>query len=312
MLNTETYLKKTEDPFILRNVKALANINGTLYSPEEAKVSVFDRGFLFGDGVYETGRSYDRVFLFLEDHIQRLKKSANRLGIPVPWTDSQLRAELVATAQAFGKDNIYFRMIITRGEVTQVGLDLQTQKPTGVILVQDLSEGLAKLQKEGYFLLTSSVLRNSAQSQDPNIKSSNYLNSILALKDVKERGAMDAILLNSEGWVTEGTTFSVFSVSSKGVLRTPALSVGILDGITRRYILTASQELIPSEEGIYSLREFQEASEVFIASSVREICPVYQWDDKRYPAPGEWTLKLQKAYRQVIEKSIRQAQSQKY
>jgi branched-chain amino acid aminotransferase len=196
-------------------------------------------------------------------------------------------------------------MIITRGEVSQVGLDISTENPTLVILVQDLSEGLNRLRSEGYFLLTSSVRRNSSQSQDPNIKSSNYLNSILALKDVKERGAMDAILLNADGFVTEGTTFSVFAVSSEGKLRTPALAVGILDGITRRHILKASQGICVTEEGAYTLEEFQNAREVFVASSVREICPVYQWDEKKYQAPGPLTLKLHEAYRKVVENSVK-------
>lgn len=289
----------------LESMKALANINGKILDPEKAKVSVFDRGFLFGDGVYETGRSYGRVFLFLDEHVRRLRKSADRLGIPVPWADTFLIDQLTATARAFGSDNIYFRLIVTRGEITQVGLDVATEKPTLVILVQDLSKGLSKLWSEGYYLLTSTVRRNSVQSQDPNIKSSNYLNSILALKDAKERGGMDAVLLNGDGKVTEGTTFSIFSVGTDGKLRTPALSVGILDGITRRHILKASEGIVETEEGFYSLEEFQNANEIFIASSVREICPVYRWDEREYTAPGPITLRLHEAYRREVEISIR-------
>ncbi|MFM8316403.1 MAG: aminotransferase class IV, partial [Deltaproteobacteria bacterium] len=183
-------------------MRALANINGKILQPEDAQVSVFDRGFLFGDGVYETGCSFQRTFLFLEDHIQRLRKSAGRLGIPVPWSDEFLKQQLRETAQAFGQNDIYFRIIITRGEVTHVGLDIQTNQPTLVILVQELSRELGQLRTRGYHLATSQVRRNPIQAQDPDIKSSNYLNSILALKDVRERGAMDAILLNGEGHVT--------------------------------------------------------------------------------------------------------------
>ena len=285
-------------------MRALANINGKILKPEHAQVSVFDRGFLFGDGVYETGCSYQRTFLFLEDHIHRLRKSAGRLGIPVPWSDDFLKQQLQETAQAFGQDDIYFRMIITRGEVTHVGLDIHTDQPTLVILVQELSRELDQLRTRGYHLATSQVRRNPSQAQDPNIKSSNYLNSILALKDVRERGAMDAILLNGEGHVTEGTTFSVFSISPKGILRTPALSVGILDGITRRYILAVAQGICPSEEGAYSLEEFQNAQEVFIASSVRGICPVFQWDEHRYQTPGALTLRLQEAYRKKLDEEV--------
>lgn len=285
-------------------MKALANINGQILKAEEAKVSVFDRGFLFGDGVYETGRSYDRVFLFLEEHLGRLRSSASRLGIPIPWSDEELKSQLKETAKVFNKDNIYFRMIVTRGELERVSLDVTTEKPTLVILVQDLSEGLSKLRSEGYFLLTSKVVRNSSLAQDPNIKSSNYLNSLLALKDVKERGAMDAVLLNAAGQVTEGTTFSVFSVSKEGNLRTPSLGVGILDSITRRHILKIGRTFLKVEEDFYRLDEFLNAKEVFVVSSVREVCPVYQWDDKKFTVPGQVTSQLQRMYREEIQNSI--------
>jgi len=286
-------------------MEVLANINGRISSPNDARVSVLDRGFLFGDGVYETGRSYDRHFLFLEEHIQRLRRSAERLGIEIPWSDGELESQLIETARQFGKDNIYFRMIVTRGEVNQIGLDVSSEKPNLVILVQDLSSQLGQLRTKGYYLLTSSVRRNSSQAQDPNIKSSNYLNSILALKDVKGRGAMDAVLLNSEGWVTEGTTFSVFSVGKDGVLRTPSLAVGILDGITRRHILQIAQGNLKCEEGSFALSDFQNADEVFIASSVREICPVYQWDQTHYSAPGKVTSFLQNEYQKMIQKIVK-------
>jgi len=285
-------------------MKALANINGIILKPEEAKVSVFDRGFLFGDGVYETGRSYERVFLFLEEHLARLRSSASRLGIPVLWSDDEITSRLKETAKVFNKDNIYFRIILTRGELDRVSLDVMTEKPTLVILVQDLSEGLSKLRSEGYFLLTSKIVRNSSLAQDPNIKSSNYLNSLLALKDVKERGGMDAVLLNAAGQVTEGTTFSVFSVSEKGVLRTPSLEVGILDSITRRHILKIGRTFLKVEEGFYRLDEFLNAKEVFVVSSVREVCPVYQWDEKKFEVPGKVTSQLQSRYRDEIKSSV--------
>ncbi|NBX92559.1 MAG: branched-chain amino acid aminotransferase [Proteobacteria bacterium] len=285
-------------------MNALTNINGKILAPEHAKVSVFDRGFLFGDGVYETGRSYDRVFLFLKEHLTRLRSSASRLGIPVIWSDEEIVSRLSQTAGQFGKDNVYFRIIITRGEIKKVGLDVMAGDPTLVILVQELSPGLPKLRTEGYSLLTSKVLRNSSLAQDPNIKSSNYLNSLLALKEATDRGAMDAVLLNANGQVTEGTTFSVFSVSLAGVLRTPDLKVGILDSITRRHVLKIAKEFMPVEEGIFDLREFLESKEVFLVSSVREICPVNQWDDRKFLAPGPITLRLQQAYREEIAKSI--------
>lgn len=271
---------------------AIVNINGVVQRAEDAKVSVFDRGFLFGDGVYETGKSRDRCFLFLDEHLERLRRSAGRLTIPIPWSDAQLTDWLSATARAFGKPDLYFRMVVTRGPVERVGLDVEAKDPTFVVIIQNISPTLAAVQSEGVHLATSSVIRNSALAQDPNIKTSNYLNSFLALQDAKRRGASDAIMCDREGHVAEGTTFSVFGVTAGGGLITASLEVGILDSITRRLVLELAKGLLNVREDFFKLNEFQACREVFIASSIREIIPVRQWDNLTYKVPGRYTREI--------------------
>ena len=282
-------------------MRAMVSVHGTVSEAKDAKVSVFDRGFLFGDAVYETGSAYEKCCLFLEEHFERFRRSAGKLAIPVPWSDAELTQELYKVTRAFQEPNLYFRMIVSRGVIDHVGLDLfENIKPTLVIVAQSLPD-LAKLRANGVKLLTSKVVRNSAKAQDPNIKTSNYLNSLLALQEVRARGGGDAILCDADGNVTEGTTFSVFGVTKEGKLITPALSVGILDSITRRHVLALAKTKMPAEEGIFNLENFQRCEEVFIVSSVREIVPVAEWDGKTYPVYGEKTKALADAFKKEIQ-----------
>lgn len=283
-------------------------VNGTVSDAKDAKVSVFDRGFLFGDGVYETGRSYDRTFVFLEEHWRRLRLSAAKLSIPLPWSDAELEKGLFEVAEAFGQSNVYFRTILTRGPIETVGIEVFSDNPpTLVHLIQHLDEAkLTQRRSEGVQLLTSSVIRNASDAQDPNIKTSNYLNSLLALQDVKRRGAEDAVMCDRKGHVTEGTTFSLFGVTREGTLITPPLDVGILDSITRRHVLEQAQGLLPTKEGRFTVQELLDCQEAFIASSVREIVPIKSWDGKTYPTvPGKFTLALQRKLRTVIDDYVK-------
>lgn len=270
------------------NTQALVFVNGKITSAKEARVSVFDRGFLFGDGVYETGKSVNRCPLFLEEHWARLRHSADRLAIPTPWSDGELSRGLFDTARLFGKPDVYFRTIITRGVIDRVGLDvLDCHEPTLIHIIHDLPAGLAKYREAGVRLATASIVRNPKNAQDPNIKTSNYLNSLLALQNAKSRGAEDALMCTIEGHVAEGTTFSVFGVTDNSTVITPSLDVGILDSITRRHILALAKKKFKVEEGFFDLSTFQDCLEVFIASSLREIVPVKEWDARQYSIHGE-------------------------
>lgn len=284
----------------------MAWIKGQVCTSENAKVSVFDRGFLFGDGVYETGRSYDRTFVFLEEHWKRLRSSAGKLAIEIPWSDAELEKGLFEVARAFKQDDIYFRTIVTRGTIESVSIDnFSAEEPSLVHIVQSLNQAkLDSVRKTGVKLLTSNVIRNASDAQDPNIKTSNYLNSLLALQDVKKRGADDAILCNRQGTVTEGTTFSVFGVTKAGSLITPSLNVGILDSITRRHVMEVAKKNMRVEEGEFPVSAFLDCPEAFIASSVREIVPVNAWDEKRFEAPGTHTKALQEGLRNTIQQYV--------
>lgn len=285
--------------------RALVYLNGKISGPEEAKVSVFDRGFLFGDGVYEVGRSYDRCFLFLEEHWARLRHSASCLGIPVPINDRELSETLFKVAKAFGDENVYFRTILTRGVVNAVSLDVQSVEPTCLHIVHELPKNLSHLHEFGIKLLTSTTQRNSSRAQDPNIKTSNYLNSLLALKDVRERGGEDAILCDPQGNVTEGTTFSIFGVTEDDSLITPALQVGILDSITRRHVLKLAKGHFKINEGFFKLDDFYRCKEVFISSSIREVAPVSKLDVMEYNVPGKVTTLLHESYRNEIRQYLK-------
>jgi len=289
-------------------MQALVSINGEILTQDKAMISVFDRGFLFGDGVYETGKSLDRCPLFLEEHLARLQRSASKLLIPVPWTQEVLKAYLFDLLKAFGKDNAYFRMYVTRGSIDTVGLDkFETARPNLVLFAQNLPESMDAKRRVGLSLLTSKIIRNSIKAQDPDIKTSNYLNSLLALQDVKSRGADDGVLCDLDGNVTEGTTFSIFGITKQGTLITPSLEVGILNSITRKHIVQLAKKVMQVEEGIYPLAEFQNCIEVFIASSVREIFPVREWDGVKFNPDFKMSLSLLEKFQVEIEEYVRKS-----
>ncbi|MCB0418857.1 MAG: aminotransferase class IV [Bdellovibrionales bacterium] len=283
----------------------LAWINGKVCDARNAMVSVMDRGFLFGDGVYEAGRSYDRCFLFLEEHWRRLRSSAGKLELPVPWSDQKLTDGLHEAARAYGHANVCFRTVVTRGIIDSVGLHLtDTPEQTLVHLITEVPDKFEAQRKAGVKILTSSVRRNPVLAQDPNIKTSNYLNSLLACQDVKKRGVVDGILCDFRGNVTEGTNFSIFGVTKENVVITPGLEVGILDSITRRHVLSVASTKFAVREAAIPLAEFQNCKEVFIVSSTREIVGVSDWDGKLYSAPGEVTQFLLRLLRDEIRQYV--------
>ena len=275
---------------------SIISLNGVITPAEEARIPIMDRGFLFGDGIYETGRTYSSCFLFLEEHLRRLRTSAERLHIPLPWDDKYLVDQLIRTARAQELPDVYFRIIVTRGVVDYLGLDVglsafePSLQPSLVIVIQPLH--LPDYEK-GMTLITSQVQRNSPKAQDPSIKTCNYLNSLLALWDAKKAKADDAIMLDANGWVAEGTTFSLFGVDANQTLLTPSLDIGILDSIMRRHVLElAHRHGLSTQEGKWSHIEFKKCREIFIASSVREVLGISKWDDTTYPCPGPLTLEM--------------------
>jgi branched-chain amino acid aminotransferase len=277
-------------------------INGHLCRPEEAKISVFDRGFLYGDGIYEVTRSYGRVLFALEEHIDRLYNSARLIALDIGYEKTGLIKELYRLYKQVNRDDIYMRVIITRGE-GQISLDpAAATKPNMVVIFKDLPPIDAKLYDTGVDVITASIQRNPKKSLDPNIKSGNYLNNILAMAEAKKQGAYDALMVNREGHVTEGTTWNVLMVKG-GVVVTPPDEADILHGITRKILKKlCKQNDILWQERFFAPDELKAADEVFLSSSLREVLPIRSVDGKSIGngKPGPVAERLAGIYKQYV------------
>lgn len=285
-------------------MKELVAINGEIFNPSEAKISVFDRGFLYGDGIYEVVRSYGRSLFGLEPHTNRLFNSADRLGINIGFSKREMMDEITRIYNAADRDDAYVRIVITRGE-GPITLDPNAApKPNIVILVKDIPPMDPKMYQEGIDLRIPSILRNSKKTVDPNVKSGNYLNNIMALAEAKQNGAHDAVMLNKDGHVTEGTTSNIYMVLNGGVV-TPPDRADILLGITRMYLKELCQENnIAWEERFFTADEMKAADEVFATGSVKEVIPVRSIDGEKIGdgGPGLVTKNLMALYKGLVKK----------
>ena len=291
-------------------MNAIINVNGQVLSPSDAKVSVFDRGYLYGDSLYEVVRSYQGRFYLLHEHLDRLKRSAELCKIKLDQNSEFYRKEIHRTFEAFqslpsnsGKD-AYMRIIISRG-AGKIGFDQSAVRtPTlYTIIVQSLDGFLPNRDLPGLSLKISPRLRVDRRALDPAMKSGNYLNSLLAYLDATETGYDDALLLDHEENLTEGTTFNIFYVKRQ-ILVTPPLDAGILVGITRRSVLQIAKELgIQTREIRFPKERLFEADEVFVSSSIKEILSVAQIDGKKIGEgkPGPVALKLHRVYQQKTQ-----------
>ena len=253
----------------------LANINGTITPLAEAVIPATDHGFLYGDSVYETIRTYRRRPFLIDDHLRRLHRSAAGIRLPLPWSDALLAGEIERTLErAAGPGEYGVRVVATRG-AGPLGYDpALCPRPNLAILVSHLVEPTERQRSEGIAAAITRVRRNPIAAQDPRIKSSCLLNCVLAGQEAALAGATEGIMLNIEGQVAEGTTTNVFFVSD-GILRTPSLECGILGGVTRDLVIElARQASIPFEEGAYPGADLSTASEIFLTSTTREILAV--------------------------------------
>ena len=276
------------------------NINGTIHKPEDAFVSVFDRAVLYGDGVYETLRTYHgKVFLYKE-HFRRLQLSMEGLGIKFIPTPEQLLEEIIKTLDAAKNPESMIRLIISRG-TSMIDLNPdESQKATLIIIVQEYKPFPKEYYECGADLIIANTRRNFPKSLSPSIKSLNLLNNFLAYKEAIERKAFDAILLSIDGHVTEGTTFNVFWVKDK-VIYTADESVGILHGVTRDMVLKlAEQNNIKWIKGLYTVDALFNADECFITSTLKEIMPVCIINNAKigFQCPGPITLLLMHQFHQ--------------
>ena len=211
-------------------------INGKLYDKADAKISVYDHGLLYGDGVFEGIRVYGGKVFRLQEHIDRLYDSARAIYLEIPLTPKQMAEAVESTVRANNKQEGYIRLIITRG-AGSLGLDpRKTSDPQVIIIVDDIALYPPELYENGLEIVTASTIRNHPNALSPRIKSLNYLNNIMAKVEAVRAGCLEALMLNHKGEVAECTGDNVFLVKH-GMLRTPPLDAGILEGVTRNAVL---------------------------------------------------------------------------
>ena len=275
-------------------MQVLVYVDGKLIPKEQAVISVFDHGFLYGDGVFEGIRVYDGNVFRLEEHIDRLYESANTIALEIPLTRDEMIQAILETVAANRKKDIYIRLVISRGP-GDLGIDpAKCRRPTIVIIADAISLYPQEVYDKGVSLVTSSIRRIPMESLDPRIKSLNYLNNILAKIEAKRAGAIEAIMLNRQGLVAECTADNLFMVK-KGTVKTPDLMQGALGGITRGAVLDlAGKAGIPCAETVLALHDIYNADECFLTGTGAEIVPVVSVDGRRIGdgRPGPVTKKL--------------------
>lgn len=279
------------------------NINGNIVDPENAWISVLDRGFLYGDSIYEVTFTINSKPFMLTEHLERLWFSASRLALPIHLTREELEQEIEKTLSALAAPRAYMRVIITRG-AGEISLDPNTAgRNNMVIITKTLGENPAWWYEKGVSVIIADTMRNPKNSIDPNIKSGNYLNNVLAMAEARDVGVFDAIMLNHEGNVSEGTTSNIWSVRN-GEFITPPLEAGLLSGITRKTLIRLARENgLTVREANITPTELMSADEVFLTSSTKLIVPITQIDSRPVGngAPGPTSLNLLEIYSQWIE-----------
>jgi branched-chain amino acid aminotransferase len=285
-------------------------VNGTITPADRAVVPVYDHGFLYGEGVYETLRTYDRVPFLFDRHLQRLRESAAYLSLPVPFTDAELRASVDDTVAAAGDlAEAYIRILVTRG-VGELSYDLSsTRTPSLVIIVKPLDEPPARTREDGIAVALVPMLRNHPRSVNPIIKSNNLLNNAMAMQEALRRGGEEALMCNYRGELAECSQSNFFLVRG-GAALTPPSSAGLLEGITRAFVFEVGEAIgVPVREAVLTPADLETADEAFITGTTREVTPVVRVDDRPIGngRPGEVTLRLLQGYQQRARELTRAA-----
>jgi len=263
---------------------AVCWINQTIKPAHEATISVFDHGLLYGDGIFEGLRFYQGKTFMLEAHLQRLQSSAEAIGLELPYSLEQIAQAIEQLIDAYSSDSGYLRLVVTRG-VGNLGLDPQKCSQPNLfiiadqIAVMDISE-----PGQGVSLHVANTRRTPARCLDPKIKSLNYLNNILARIEANHAGMDEALMLNLEGSVSEGSVDNIFIVRD-GELLTPPLEDGMLEGVTRAVIIDVARRAgIACHETSLGVSDLQQAQECFLTGTGAELIPVRQIDDHVFAA----------------------------
>ncbi|WP_146434787.1 branched-chain-amino-acid transaminase [Blastopirellula retiformator] len=276
-------------------------INGKYYSKEEAVVSVFDHGLLYGDGVFEGLRVYEGKVFRMEQHLKRLYDSAKAILLEIPLPIEAMTDAVLETVEKNGLANCYIRLLITRGAGT-LGLGPErTSNPQVIIIVDKISLYPEEHYRNGLEIVTASTIRNHPGALSPRIKSLNYLNNIMAKCEASKAGCLEALMLNHKGEVSECTADNIFIVKN-GVLMTPPTDAGILEGVTREAVLELAVEAgIPTQEKTLTRHDVYVADECFMTGTAAEVIAVVRIDSRPIgdARPGPITLKLQELFHKL-------------
>ncbi len=281
---------------------SLCWLDGTLVNEDQAKVSVFDHGLLYGDGVFEGIRFYNHRPFQLQPHLRRLLHSAKVIGLSIPYTVEEIADAINEVIGAFAEPDGYLRLVVTRGKGS-LGIDPSSCKRSTVFIIAERPAFVAPhVQKKGARLIIAATRRLPPDGLDPRVKSLNYLNHILARMEAVQAGADEAILLNTQGNVTEGTTDNVFVVRDQQIF-TPAVTEGALDGITRQVVLELAGELgLACRQQTLSPYDLYTADECFLTGTAVELIAVREIDGRMLPSsPGPVFHRLQEAFRNRIQ-----------
>jgi branched-chain amino acid aminotransferase len=278
-------------------------LNGEFVERENAKLSVFDHGVLYGDGVFEGIRSYSRRVFKLEEHIDRLYESADAISLKIPIVKEEFMKKVMDTLKVNDLDNAYIRAVVTRGE-GDLGLDPRKCKaPTIFIIADKIKLYPEEMYEKGLPITIAKTRRNHPITVDPRIKSLNYLNNILARIEAIGAGVEEALMLTLEGYVVECTGDNIFVVKN-GRLVTPPSEIGALEGVTQDTVIgIASKENIESEYKLMRPEEVFESDECFLTGTAAEIIPVIDIDGRKIGTgkPGPITMMLRKEYRKLTQ-----------
>lgn len=295
------------------------NLDGTIVPPSAARISVFDRGFLYGDSVYEVIRTYGGRPFELDAHLVRLHHSSERIGLEPKWDSRRTAAEIERTLEASRGGDVpdpaaapwnagerYLRVVMTRG-AGEIGLDpALAVDPVALVIAQPLAGPPARAYAEGVTAAIVGLRRPSPQAIDPSAKTGSHLPNVLALKEARASGAYEAFQLDEHGFVTEGSSSNVFAVRGGRVV-TPPLAAGILEGVTRGVVLRLARELgIAAEEAPLRAEDLEGADEVFLTSTIREIVPIVRLGKRQVGSgrPGPETSRLHQAFRRLASGSV--------
>lgn len=277
-------------------------IDGKYYDRAEARISVFDHGLLYGDGVFEGLRIYGGRVFKLKEHIERLYMSAKAILLDIPMTADEMGSAVSEAVKVNEKENGYIRLIVTRGEGL-LGIDPSScARPSVIIIVGDIQMYPDEYYEKGVAIITSSSRRMPSDCLDPRIKSLNYLNNIMAKLEARQAGCLEAVMLNGEGFVAECTGDNIFIVKNNELL-TPAPHHGALDGITMQTVLELAESIgIKTHQTTLTRYDLYNADECFVTGTGAEIIPVSRIDGRVIGEgkPGNVMRRLVKVFREIV------------